>query len=94
MTVSGQQVAEAGMPTVPVFEVAPLAGIASVDSSACACWTDSRHRLRVIIVDFSKRGSLNNRGSRNASFGTLHITEGLAAAGVGVLCRECIRCIY
>ncbi len=36
MTVSGQQVAEAGMPTVPVFEVAPFAGIASVDSSACA----------------------------------------------------------
>ena len=36
MTVSGQQIAEAGMPTVPVFEVAPFAGIASVDSSACA----------------------------------------------------------
>ncbi len=94
MIVSGQQAAQAGMPTVPGFDVAPLAGVVSVDSSACACLTDSRHRLRVIIVDFSKRGSFNNRGSRNASFCTLHITEGLAAAGVGVLCRECIRCIY
>ncbi len=43
MTVSGQQVAEAGMPTVPVSEAAPL---------ACQCWKLSlclldRHQAKV-----------------------------------------------
>ncbi len=62
MTVSGQQFAEAGMPTVPVFDVAPLAGVVTVGSSACACLTDSRLRLRTINGNSSKRSSFNNIG--------------------------------
>lgn len=43
-----------GIPIVPVAEAASLAGIVSVDSSACACLTNSRHRLRVINVSFQQ----------------------------------------
>lgn len=85
MTVGGQQVAEAGMLTIPLFEVAPLAGTVSVGSSACACMTDSRQRLIVIIVNSSKRDPFNNTATKNVSFGGLYITEGLAAAGNGAL---------
>lgn len=76
------------MPTVPVSEVALLAGIVS-GSSACACLTDSRQRFTVIIVKSSKRGSFSTRGTRNAIFATLHINDGLpqrwsAAARLGL----------
>lgn len=56
--------------------------------------TDSRQRLIVIIVNSSKRGSFNNRGSRNASFGGLHITEGLAVAGLGASARNALEDAY
>ena len=94
MTVSGLQVAEAGMPTALVVEAAPLAGIVSFDSSACACLTDRRHRLSVFIANPSKKNPFNNRGSRNASFGNLHITEGLCCSrgwGPLLMTRSCIH---